>query len=523
MTKKLRVLIVNCYLDETRRLAGRPHFVPQAVGTAYLAGAFMRETTEVRLYSEMHSGPLLDRDLLAWPQMLVLTGMTSAFDRMRHLSAYARTLNSKVVVVAGGQAVRALPLLSQKFFDYCRVGDVEELQGVVREAFGEQYVDCAMNPRFDLLNCMGFIGYVESSRNCNFKCSFCTLTGEGGKYSTYDLAHLARQIEAVGYRTCILFVDNNFYGSDRNYFLARIDMLKHYWKKKQFGGWSALVTNDFFSNQENLRLARESGCLALFSGVESFDEKQLLRFRKKQNLILPQVETIRSCLESGIVFQYGVIFDTTARTLADIHSEIGFITRTPEIPLPAFMNLSIPILRTPYFYECLEAGHFLPNTKLRDMDGNTLVLRPKDPVPDVVQFLKDMPTLRGYKKQVLRHTAGFYRRYRRKLTVPQMVSAIGNAVLLCLPALAHNHSVLSKFVKKKDSRTYVTGSEPIGPLYQPFFPVAERYRHYFEPTMVTDPEGLLCEEIRADLERPTPFSRARIQRSTQQEAIRAQS
>ena len=49
--ERKRVLIVNCFLDETRRLVGRPHFVPQAIGPAYLAGAFNRDLVDIRLYN----------------------------------------------------------------------------------------------------------------------------------------------------------------------------------------------------------------------------------------------------------------------------------------------------------------------------------------------------------------------------------------------------------------------------------------------------------------------------------------
>ena len=497
--ERIRVLIVNCYLDETRRLAGRPHFVPQGVGPAYLAGVFEPALAELRLYSEFHSGPLQDRALLGWPDLLVLTGMTSAYDRMRHVAAYARSLRPDVVVVAGGPGIRALPDYSRQFFDYCCVGDVEALGDVVTEVFGRRYVAGSVEPRFDLIDWAGFIGYVESSRNCNFKCSFCTLTGERNSYQVYDLDHVRRQIAAVGWRTCLLFIDNNFYGNNRAYFLAKLQMLRELWKQRAFGGWAALVTQDFFARDENLVLARESGCMALFSGVESFDGEVLRRFGKHQNLLLPQVQTIRKCLDAGIVFQYGVIFDVSTRSLADIRDEIGFITGTPEITLPAFMNLTIPILRTPYFYECLDEGRFLPNTKLRDMDGNTLVLRPRDPIPEVVRFLEDMPMLRGYRRRVARHLVGFYRRYRRRLSLPQMISAVGNGALLCLPAIAHHHGALFRRSHDGARRTYVTTNEPVGPLYTPFFPVDRRYERYFQPTMITDGDGGLAPEVAADL------------------------
>ena len=105
-----RVLVVNCYFDDSRQPIHRTSKIPQAVGPIYLAGAFEREFCEVRCYTELASGPLENEKLLAWADMLVLTGLTNCFDRMLHLTAYARTKNPKVIVVAGGPTVRALPL-----------------------------------------------------------------------------------------------------------------------------------------------------------------------------------------------------------------------------------------------------------------------------------------------------------------------------------------------------------------------------------------------------------------------------
>src|SRR5438445_3916639 len=109
MPERKRILIVNCYVDETREPIQRTHKIPQAMGPAYLAGVFAPERCDLRLYSELASGPLEDESLLGWPDMLVLTGLTTALDRMLHLTAYARTKNPRVVVVAGAHAVPALP------------------------------------------------------------------------------------------------------------------------------------------------------------------------------------------------------------------------------------------------------------------------------------------------------------------------------------------------------------------------------------------------------------------------------
>ena len=105
-----RVLVVNTFFDEYRRSSGSPHRVPSAMGPVYLAGAFNPHTVEVRTYNEQYSGPLRDAGLLAWPDLLVLTGLTSSFDRMLHVTAYARALNPSVIVAAGGPAIRALQI-----------------------------------------------------------------------------------------------------------------------------------------------------------------------------------------------------------------------------------------------------------------------------------------------------------------------------------------------------------------------------------------------------------------------------
>ncbi|MGH7770795.1 MAG: cobalamin-dependent protein, partial [Candidatus Binatia bacterium] len=224
--KRNRILIVNCYLDDTRKSIARTHKVPPAMGPVYLAGAFSPKLCEVRLYNEQSAGPIEDENLLAWPDMRVLTGLTTALDRMKQLTAYARTKNARVIVVAGGPPIRALPRYSRRFFDYVCLGDIEELRQVIAEAFGKNYVADEMIPRYDLSDWIGRIGYAESSRYCNFRCSFCSLTGEGRGYQKYSLDFIRKQILAMGKKWHLFFIDNNFYGNDRNYFLARLELLR---------------------------------------------------------------------------------------------------------------------------------------------------------------------------------------------------------------------------------------------------------------------------------------------------------
>jgi hypothetical protein len=106
--------------------------------------------------------------------------------------------------------------------------------------------------------------------------------------------------------------------------------------------------------------------------------------------VLPQEETIRSCLEAGLIFHYGLIFDLVDQTIDDLLAEIEFIVANPRITLPSFLSFTIPMLGTPLFGSRLREGLLLPNVKLRDMDGRSLVCHPVDPIEKAIAFAARM-------------------------------------------------------------------------------------------------------------------------------------
>jgi hopanoid C-2 methylase len=497
-----RILIVNAFLDDARRPTRRPTTVLKAMGPPFLAGAFARDRNDVRLWDEQSSGPLEDPELLGWPDMLVLTGMTAAFDRMLHLTAYARTRNPAVRVVAGGPAIRTLPQYSARFFDDCCLGDVEQMADIIRAVFGPDHVAADTTPRFDLAYWLRSFGHVESTRNCNFACSFCTMTAEDRPYQRYDLDVLRRQIEAGGRRRHLLFIDNNFYGNNRQHFLARLELIGDMRRRGWFRSFGALVTSDFFLRPDNIAAAKAAGCEVLFCGLESFDGSQLDRFHKAQNKVLPQVELVRSCLDQGILLVYGLIADVSSRRLVDLRRELDFITRCPEITLPTFVVLPVPFPGTPFFADLARQGRLLPRTRLRDLDGTTLCIQPLDPLDEVARFVRDLQTLRGQRWNVVRHAFGFLRRYGRKLKTRQLAIALARDFsLLGLPSLVRGGlSPLSALLGRRTrQRTHVSTTEPLDRLYTPAFPVAPQYRSWFEPTTIVGDDGQLVPELRDQL------------------------
>lgn len=466
------------------------------MGAAFLAGAFSPELCQIKTYSEVYSGPLEDEKLLAWPDMIVLTGVSNCFDRMLHVTAYARTKNSKVIVVAGGPPIRAFPQYASAFFDYCCSGDIEQLKEVVTDAFGREYCAEEMLPRLDLAYWTGIHGHVETSRYCNFHCNFCSLTGEKARYQKYDLNYLEKQFHLMGKRRTVHFIDNNFYGNDPHFFRSRLDLINTYRRKGYFKYWSALVSGDFFSNEENLKLAASTGCTALFSGIESFDNTLLQNYNKHQNTKLPQVELISRCLNHGIAFWYGLFMDVYNRSISEIHKEMDFIFENSEISLPGFLTIPIPLPGTPYFFECLEKKAFFPRTSLRHLDGVTLSMDPLSPLEEAVSFIRDAQQLKNQRTKILHHALLFYRRYRKVLSPEKMFYALASNAILLMGnkpprpfLLANNTSTL----------THVSSTEPFDRTYSPAFRVDSRYAHYFKPTMLTDNEGNITEALAPDI------------------------
>lgn len=496
--RKPRVLILNCFSDNHRGARGNPNFVPQAITGVVLAGFMHRDKVDTRVYCEFLQGSCDDFKLLRWADLLVLTGLNSAFDRMKHVTAYAKTVNPGIVVAMGGSLARVLPKLSSRYFDFVCAEDVEQILDVLHEVFGPGFSAERPMPRYDLMRWMKLVGFAESSRNCNFRCGFCSMTAENRPFIAYDVEYIRHQIEAIGYRACIMFLDQNFYAGSRSFFRARMATLRQLHQEKKFGGWAALVTADFFSEPDNLRLAKESGCIGFFSGVESFSREQIAAYRKKQNLILPQEDIICRSLQAGLVFHYGMIFDPTERSIASLMDEIEFIVENPKITLPNFLSFAIPLLGTPLFRKRVHEGALLPNLQLRDMDGRSVTCHTHDPLDKVVRFATLMDRGLIPRSKLAAHAWKFYRQYRGHMTGWSMASGLANTWAMGFPHLGTNGR--DRHVRRAaGSRTYYASTESPGTLYRPAINVANQMREHFSPLYITDHMGELHELVQDDL------------------------
>ncbi len=110
--------------------------------------------------------------------------------------------------------------------------------------------------------------------------------------------------------------------------------------------------------------------------------------------------------------------------------------------------------------------------------------------------------MRGFQRRIIRQSFSFAKRYRRVLTPEQMIIALSDTALLSLNATVTTDSIWGNLLRRLPRRTYIGTTEALDAIYTPAFPVASRYAHYFNPTMLTDERGRLTEELAEDLQRP---------------------
>jgi hypothetical protein len=251
-----------------------------------------------------------------------------------------------------------------------------------------------------------------------------------------------------------------------------------------------------------LELAVESGCGGLFCGVASFDHQTLAQFNKQQNTRMPQVELIQKSLHANIPFHYGIVFDFTTRTIDDLAREWDLIVETAEIPLPSFITLAIPLIKTPLFHDCVAQKRFMPHFGLRDLDGSTFTLKPRNKLSEAVDFLERLKHLRGYTLKILKHIERFYQIYKNCLPLHNFALSQYGAFLLGAPRLSTQQIGAPPgflFPSGNGRCTFVGATAPLDATYRPAFAIDPRYGHYFKPTPFTNSEGDICEALLPDL------------------------
>ncbi len=357
----MRLLIVSAWQDRfhgDERMRDLP-----SLSAVHLA-ALCPPHVDVRVHHEQIrpvDPEAVDADLVA------ITATTGGAVRMYALADRLRERGAKVIL--GGPHASLLPQEALRHADAVAVGEAElsfprMIRDLERGALGGVYtqppllpLDDLPVPRYDLLeDAFRFRCFVQATRGCPHRCTFCTLKTLDAGYRMRPVERVLRDIEACEGRTWlqrkfVWFWDDNLAGN-RAYaaeLFRRLRPLRRWW-------WTQ-ASIDMARDRELLRLAAASGCLAVFVGIESFSAQNLAQVRKSQNKVAEYREAVRAFHDAGIAVQAGVIVGLdgdTPQTLRDLPDAI----RDLGIDL-AFLNVLTPFPTTALRAELAAQGRLL--------------------------------------------------------------------------------------------------------------------------------------------------------------------
>ena len=309
--------------------------------------------------------------------------MTATANRSYQLADRYRQKGSKVVL--GGIHPTILPEEAIQHADAVVIGEAEGCWADViadfrKNKLGRFYhvpapdLSKYPSPRRDfqidktLFNCVGLM----TTRGCPYACEFCSVTDfYGGKIRHRPVSMVVEDIKQSGSKT-FLVLDDNVTGHpeySKELFEALIPLgIK----------WVGQSSLSLAKDKEMLKLCRQSGCAALFFGVESVSPASLIGMKKSLKSIEETEDAIKIIQDNGIAFHPSIIlgFDTDTKAIFDDTLEFLARTRLPTMAL----NVLTPYPGTRLYRRFKDEGRIISHD-WSHYDHHTVVFQPKNMTP----------------------------------------------------------------------------------------------------------------------------------------------
>ncbi|WOO39296.1 B12-binding domain-containing radical SAM protein [Rubellicoccus peritrichatus] len=280
---------------------------------------------------------------LAWADAVMISAMVVQQDSVRDVILRANALGK--TVIAGGPAFTCEPD-EYPGVDHLILGEAERslapfLEDFVRgkakpryEAESFPQMCDVPNPRWDLLNIRKYASMsIQFSRGCPFNCDFCNVTALFGHRprikTTKQILKELDSIWALGWRSSVFFVDDNFIGNKR--FLKR-DLLPALvaWQKSHKTGlpFYTEASINMADDPELMEMMSAAGFDTVFIGLETPSEAALTDCNKKQNRGRDLVNDIKKIQRAGMQVQGGFIVGFDSDTHSIFQRQIDFIQKS---------------------------------------------------------------------------------------------------------------------------------------------------------------------------------------------------
>jgi radical SAM superfamily enzyme YgiQ (UPF0313 family) len=338
---------------------------------------------EVRIVEEEIEDINLDENC----DLVGISCMTSNAPRAYYIAREFRKRGKKVIL--GGVHPSILPEEALQYADSVVVGEAEGvwkqvLEDVKKGSLQKQYhfpkplLDkyIPMKYRESTKKRLFNVIPVMSTRGCPYTCEFCCVSQLFGKEIRHvPINNVVRDIEESKGRIYI-FLDDNIIGKPE-YAKELFRAIKHLKIK-----WVGQASISFVNDTELMKLAAESGCAALFFGLESVSETQLKKIRKSIKEIGKVEEAIKKVKDLGIHFHASLVFGFDSDTKAIFPETLEFLHKT-KIPTASF-NILTPYPGTRVYEQFRNEGRLLTND-WKYYDHSTVVFKPKNMSPYELQ------------------------------------------------------------------------------------------------------------------------------------------
>jgi radical SAM superfamily enzyme YgiQ (UPF0313 family) len=399
----MKILLISPTIDKTKR-TNKGLMMPQL--SLYILKGLTPKRHEVITIEEETEEVNPDQDC----DLVGISCMTANSPRAYELAKQFRARNK--VVVLGGVHPTILPDEALEFADAVVIGEAEGVwedllrdfeAGTLKRRYHNPEPDLSTYVQKDFSNLIQRRLYnlipVLTTRGCPYHCSFCCVTNIYGKKIRHiPVANIVRDIKESGSKH-FMFLDDNIIGQPtyaKELFRA-IKPLGIKWVGQ--ASVSILVNDD-----ELIKLAAESGCKALFIGIESVSEEQLKTMHKAIKEI-PQLElALKKIRKMGILVHASMIFGFDNDTKKSFDETVDFLIKN-KVTTASFNTLT-PYPGTETFDQMKNSGRLI-TTDWKYYDHNTVVFKPLGFSPYELQYLKTKAKKRFYSiRSVIQRSTG---------------------------------------------------------------------------------------------------------------------
>ena len=338
-----------------------------------VVAAYLPSAWEVRFVDE-NVAPATERDF-AWADAVFASGMHVQRQQILSIARRAHRLGKPAAL--GGPSVSADPSAYGEF-DYLHLGelgdatdrlialiDIDPRRPHAQVRFETQervpLTDFPV-PAYHLAEISRyFIGSVQFSSGCPYRCEFCDIPALYGRNPRLKTPRqVTAELDAMlhaGNLSAVYFVDDNFIGNRK----AARELVRELVRWQKANGYpielACEATLNIAKQPELLAMMREAYFVTVFCGIETPEIGALQAMAKDHNATIPILEAVEILNGYGMEVVSGIILGLDSDT-AETPARIVEFVRRSNIPMLT-INLLQALPRTPLWDRLAASGRLV--------------------------------------------------------------------------------------------------------------------------------------------------------------------